>query len=121
MICLLRLLLFFRGRLLHFFDLDSTDLIKWGHAINSMKELKFALNENVQMIESDVGLCENQSFSIIKLFHYPEQPCSDLSLTQFVEIVERSNSNHSKKGIKLDFKQKKAHDQLAEKKTRFKY
>ncbi|KAL3265753.1 hypothetical protein HHI36_009954 [Cryptolaemus montrouzieri] len=85
--------------------------ISWLHGVNDKTLLKGSLSSDVNMLEADVlmGRLSNGKEAEIAIMAHPPNNESDLSLMEFVSIVDEFNKISSlKKGIKLDFKNIKA-------------
>ncbi|KAK9876695.1 hypothetical protein WA026_014074 [Henosepilachna vigintioctopunctata] len=81
--------------------------ITWAHAVNDKAYLNSSLNSGIDMLEADIviGRTADNKENNIPIMGHPPNNVSDLSLSQFVSIVDEFNKrNAAKKGIKLDFK-----------------
>ena len=84
----------------------------WAHAVSSQAELRAALEDaTITAIETDLlmGKCTTSasasSTSSIPIMAHPPDRESDLSMTQFWDIVSTENLKGIHKVIKLDFKE----------------
>jgi hypothetical protein len=80
-------------------NIDSISSLKWAHAVNDIKYLEQTLTSaEVDFLEIDISLSNKEDLIAA---HYKDE--SDLSFDYLLNCIKQSD-----KGIKLDFKDKKA-------------